>query len=106
MTRSFKMVVLRALLGRDALPGGLTLDELTAEFARVARRAAALRADVGEDLDDQVRLRKYLEKNPVAAWVGGKATHPGPRKARDKRQGRQGSRDGESRKRCVSTPEL
>jgi hypothetical protein len=27
MTRSFKMVVLRALLGRDALPGGLTLDD-------------------------------------------------------------------------------
>jgi hypothetical protein len=74
MTRSFKMVVLRALLNRDALPGAIGLDELTEEFARVARRSAALRKDVAENLDDHARLRRYLEKNPVKAWVGGKGT--------------------------------
>jgi superfamily II DNA or RNA helicase len=74
MTKSFKMVVLRAMLNRDALPGEISLDELTVEFARVARQSAALRKDVAENLDDRVRLRPYLEKNPVAAWVGGKGT--------------------------------
>lgn len=62
MTKSFKMVVLRALLDRDALPGSIGLDDLTAEFARVAGRSAALRADVGESLDDLPRLRKYLTR--------------------------------------------
>lgn len=83
MTRSFKMVVLRALLDRGALPGGISLNDLTAEFARVARRSAALRGDVAESLDDLPRLRKYLEKNPVAAWVGGKGMGGGPYFARD-----------------------
>jgi superfamily II DNA or RNA helicase/diadenosine tetraphosphate (Ap4A) HIT family hydrolase len=74
MTRSFKMVVLRALLNRDALPGAVGLDALTEEFARVARQSAALRKDVAENVDDLARLRRYLEKNPVAAWTGGKGT--------------------------------
>jgi superfamily II DNA or RNA helicase/HKD family nuclease/diadenosine tetraphosphate (Ap4A) HIT family hydrolase len=74
MTRSFKMVVLRALLNREALPGAIGLDGLTEEFARVARWSAALRKDVAESLDDHTRLRRYLEKNPVKAWVGGKGT--------------------------------
>src|SRR5262249_53094139 len=74
MTRSFKMVVLRALLNRDALPGAIGLDPLTEEFARVARGSAALRQDVAADLDDPARLRRYLEKNPVKVWVGGKGT--------------------------------
>jgi hypothetical protein len=74
MTRSFKMVVLQALLNRDALPGAIGLDALTEEFARVARQSARLRKDVAEDLSDRVRLRRYLEKNPIAAWVGGKGT--------------------------------
>jgi superfamily II DNA or RNA helicase/diadenosine tetraphosphate (Ap4A) HIT family hydrolase len=74
MTRSFKMVVLRALLNRDALPGAVGLDALTEEFARVARPSAALRKDVAENVDDLARLRRYLERNPVAAWTGGKGT--------------------------------
>lgn len=78
MTRSYKMVVLRALLDQDALPGSVTLNELTASFARVARRSAALRADVPQSLDDLPGLRPYLERNPVAAWVGGKGTGGGP----------------------------
>lgn len=83
MTRSFKMVVLRAMLNRDVLPGSISLDDVTAEFARVARRSASLRADVAEALDDLPRLRKYVEKNPVAAWAGGKGAGGGPYFAHD-----------------------
>jgi superfamily II DNA or RNA helicase/HKD family nuclease len=74
MTRSFKMVVLQALLNREALPGTIGIDALTEEFARVARQSAALRKDVAEDIGDPVRLQRYVERNPVAAWAGGKGT--------------------------------
>jgi len=78
MTKSFKMLTLLAMLNHDALPGAINIDTLVAEFARLARRSAALRGDVGEELDDPVRLRAYLEKNPIAAWVGAKGTGGAP----------------------------
>jgi hypothetical protein len=65
---------LEAMLQRDALPGSLGIGELAAEFARVVGRSAALKADVGVPLDEPVRLQKYLEKNPIAAWTEGKGT--------------------------------
>ncbi len=74
MTRSFKMLTLEAMIVRDALPGVIGILELTAEFCRLADRSARLKADVGVPLDDAAQMRKYLEKNPIAAWVGGKGT--------------------------------
>jgi RNA polymerase sigma factor (TIGR02999 family) len=66
MTRSIKMLVLRALLNRDALPGAIGLDALTEEFARVAHQSAALRKDVAED--DVTRLLIAIEAgDPRAA---------------------------------------
>jgi hypothetical protein len=46
---------------------GAALGELAPEFARLAGRSAALKADVGVPLDDGGQLRTYLERNPVAA---------------------------------------
>jgi superfamily II DNA or RNA helicase/diadenosine tetraphosphate (Ap4A) HIT family hydrolase len=74
MTRSFKALTLQAMLQRNELPGALAIGDLTSEFARVASRSAALKADVGVPLDDLVKLRKYVEKNPIAAWTEGKGT--------------------------------
>jgi len=74
MTRSFKMVTLRALLGRNALPGSVGIDALVTEFRRQATRSPVLLAEVGEDAGDERRLRSYLERNPIAAWVDGKGT--------------------------------
>ncbi len=48
MTRSYKMLVLWALLNRDAIPGRITIDQLTEEFGRIARRSARFRKDVGK----------------------------------------------------------
>jgi superfamily II DNA or RNA helicase/diadenosine tetraphosphate (Ap4A) HIT family hydrolase len=70
MTRSYEMVLIQALLWLDALPGEVALGPLTAAFARVAGRSAALRADVSVDVEDAEALRKLLVKNPIAAWTG------------------------------------
>ena len=71
MTRSFKMLVLLAMLNADAMPGpGLSLDELAREFARLAKRSSRLTSDVGANLDDPAALQRYLLDNPVAAWTG------------------------------------
>ena len=57
---STRMVCLRALLNLDAIPGSVSLDALSAEFARVAARNARLRADASVPLDDLAAVRKLL----------------------------------------------
>ena len=74
MNKSFKMLTLQALLNRQALPGSLSIRDLAAEFGRLASASSVLRAEVGDELDDLDRLCRYLERNPVAAWAGGKGT--------------------------------
>ena len=74
MTKSFKMLMLQAMLNTDSLPGGMTIDALTQEFARIANRSAVLKADVGPDLDNPSKLRRLIETNPIDAWAhGGRA---------------------------------
>jgi hypothetical protein len=71
MVRSFKMLLLQAMLNTDTLPGpGIGIEALPSEFARLAGRSTKLRADVGVPLDDLVGLRQMLEANPIAAWTG------------------------------------
>jgi superfamily II DNA or RNA helicase/HKD family nuclease len=70
MQKSYKMLVLQALLNLDAFPGEVGLDALGEEFARIARRSAALRADVGPDLDRPSALNSLIRANPIAAWAG------------------------------------
>ncbi len=71
MTRSFKMLVLLAMLNTDTLPGqGIGIDALAAEFARLAGRSPRLVADLGVPLDDAGALTAMIERNPIAAWVG------------------------------------
>jgi hypothetical protein len=74
MTRSYKMLVLLALLHRDAIPGGVPVADLVAGFAAIARRSGRLRRDVGSALDDPAALRRLVVRYPVAVWVGGKGT--------------------------------
>lgn len=72
MTKSYKMLVLLAMLGADAFPGGISIEELTRRFGELARRSAALRSEVGAALEDPDALRRLIETNPIAAWVGGR----------------------------------
>nr|WP_228530930.1 MULTISPECIES: DUF3427 domain-containing protein [Myxococcaceae] len=74
MTKSYKMLVVQALLNRDALPGTLAIEELVSEVRRLAERSAQLRADVGDALQSPSALRTLLERNPIDAWTGAKGT--------------------------------
>jgi hypothetical protein len=70
MTKSFKMLVVLAMLNADSLPGSIDLDSL----AMGVRRSAALTADLGPALDSGRALSRLLVENPIAAWTGGKGT--------------------------------
>ncbi len=74
MTKSFKMVVLLAMIGEEAFPGSIPLDRLAQAVRRRARRATALANDFGDALDDDGALQQLLVDNPIDAWAGGKGT--------------------------------
>lgn len=72
--KSYKMVVLLAMMSAGRFPGTLTGEELTRAFRKVAERSARLRKDVEAHLDSDHKLLKMLERNPIDAWCGGKGT--------------------------------
>jgi superfamily II DNA or RNA helicase/HKD family nuclease len=74
MTRSYKMLVLLAMLAEDAFPGVIPIERLTHRFGELIGRWGALRVEVGRALEDPAALRKLIESNPVAAWTGGRGT--------------------------------
>ncbi len=74
MTKSYKMLVLLAMLNADRLPGSISVDDLADEVARVAGRTTRAAADLGERLKDKRALIKLLEGNPIAAWTEGRGT--------------------------------
>ncbi|MEZ4416162.1 MAG: DUF3427 domain-containing protein [Gemmatimonadota bacterium] len=74
MTKSYKMLVLQAMLSEGALPGRIGIERLVERFAHHARRYTALRTELGAPLEDAAALRKLIEKNPIAAWVSGAGT--------------------------------
>jgi superfamily II DNA or RNA helicase/diadenosine tetraphosphate (Ap4A) HIT family hydrolase len=74
MVKSYKMVLLLAMLNEDALPGEIAIGRLTLAFAEAAGRSARLRQDVTVPLADTADLQRLLEQNPIAAWSGGKGT--------------------------------
>ncbi len=74
MTRSYKMLLLLAMLNLDRMPGEIPIAELTREFRRLAERSAKLRRDVGPAIEDDDKLAGHVERNPIAAWTGGRGT--------------------------------
>jgi hypothetical protein len=74
MTKSFKMVVLLAMIAEEAFPGSITIERLIERVRIMVRRTAALRTEFGEALDDDATLRKLLEENPIDTWTGGRGT--------------------------------
>jgi hypothetical protein len=71
MTKSYKMLVLLAMLQLDRMPGSVTIGELCQAVRRIASRSSVLRADIGDKhLESDQRLRKHLESNPIQAWIG------------------------------------
>ena len=68
MTRSFKMVLLLAMLRQDRLPGTTSVDELASSFVLLAERSERIRKEVTVDLSDRRAVRAYLVDNPIKAW--------------------------------------
>jgi hypothetical protein len=70
MVKSYKMIVLQALLDRGAMPGpGLAIESLLEEFRRIVGRSAALTKDVSAPLGDRRALRRLLEQQPIKAFT-------------------------------------
>jgi superfamily II DNA or RNA helicase/HKD family nuclease len=74
MTRSYKMLVLLAMLNEDRLPGAIDAGDLVRAIARLADRSARLQADIEVPLKDVDAVRRHLEQHPIAAWCGGAGT--------------------------------
>ena len=74
MTKSYKILVLLAMIGADAFPGSISIEELTRRFGDLARRSASLRTELGPALDDSTELQRLIERNPIQAWIGGLGT--------------------------------
>ena len=74
MVKSYKMVLLLAMLNEDSFPGEIEISRLTQAFAEAASRSARLRQDVSVSLSDSRALQRLLEENPIAAWSGGEGT--------------------------------
>jgi superfamily II DNA or RNA helicase/diadenosine tetraphosphate (Ap4A) HIT family hydrolase/HKD family nuclease len=75
MTKSYKMIILLAMLNEDCLPGTITIEDLGRTVTQLARRSARLQEDFGAALADPQALTHHLEVNPIAAWSGGAGTH-------------------------------
>ena len=76
MTRSYKMVVLDAMLESGQFQGTISLDELTAHFRRHFSKARYSREIEGTDIADVMKVAQpvldaYITGNPINAWVGG-----------------------------------
>jgi hypothetical protein len=71
MTKCYKMVVLRAMLNADVLPGRIRLGSLTEVVFDLVQRSALLMRDFGSAVGDHSDLRSLLVKNPLNAWTGG-----------------------------------
>jgi superfamily II DNA or RNA helicase/diadenosine tetraphosphate (Ap4A) HIT family hydrolase len=69
MTKSYKMVLLLAMLSIDALPGEIHISSLVREFRKIAKRSPYLTHDVGGPIDDDLQLKRHLEINPINAWL-------------------------------------
>jgi hypothetical protein len=74
MSKSYKMIVLLAMLNHAQLPGMITLAGLTDEVTKLGRRNSEIATDLGAPLHDVRDLRKLLRTNPIEAWIGGRGT--------------------------------
>jgi SOS-response transcriptional repressor LexA len=76
MTKSFKMILLEALLEHDGLCSPPRLEALAKQSLAVFQRRRNLVSEIREDLQDIDSLnlaqwQRYWEANPVNAWIGG-----------------------------------
>ena len=74
MTRSYKMLVLKALLRVNRIPGEIRISELAREFEKLTTTSSRLRSDLSVSAEDHKAVQTLLKKEPIAAWTGAKGT--------------------------------
>jgi superfamily II DNA or RNA helicase/HKD family nuclease/diadenosine tetraphosphate (Ap4A) HIT family hydrolase len=74
MTRSFKMLVLLAMLAEGKFPGAIDIKTLATRVRTLALRSANLREEFGASLQHEGDMIALLEAHPIPAWVDGKGT--------------------------------
>ena len=74
MSKSYKMLVLLAMLNCGQMPGAVTIADLADEVARLGRRDPRIAEDLGAAINNNHDLMKLLRNNPIEAWIGGKGT--------------------------------
>lgn len=75
MTKSFKMVVLRAMCDGKRFRRSVSGDEIVAEFREFFRYERFKEDVIGSEVGDVIAVNdatwlRYIEKNPIAAWIG------------------------------------
>jgi superfamily II DNA or RNA helicase/diadenosine tetraphosphate (Ap4A) HIT family hydrolase/HKD family nuclease len=74
MSRSYKIVVLTAMLNRGVIPGRIGVKDLVAEVRSMIRRDRRVEQDFAGSAENDEALAAHLRKNPIEAWIGGKGT--------------------------------
>lgn len=74
MTKSYKMLLLRAMMEAGAFPGEIGLDALTKHFIALADRNPQFRKDVAIPRTATKRVERLLVTNPIDAWTGARGT--------------------------------
>ena len=74
VTRSYKIVLLLALISAEAIPGDIGIDELVEGVTKLAGRYLKIRDDFSVDVNDTKVLRRLLIENPIRAFVDGHGT--------------------------------
>ena len=68
MTKSYEMVVLKAMIDADAFPGSISISALADRVARLARRNPDLKRDLSVDPENPVSVQRMLRKYPLKIW--------------------------------------
>lgn len=74
MTKSYKMLVLLAMLNADTFPGSIEVNDLAEGVEEFASRTTKAAEDLGAALHDRRALIRLLEQHPIKAWSEGKGT--------------------------------
>jgi superfamily II DNA or RNA helicase/HKD family nuclease len=72
MVRSYKMLVLQAMIEMAQMPGRVAIAELGARFEVIAARSPHLRDELAETLSRGTTLLSMLRSEPLRAWAGTK----------------------------------
>ncbi|MCB9878197.1 MAG: DUF3427 domain-containing protein [Planctomycetes bacterium] len=73
MERSYKMLVLEAMLEEGALPGVIRVEVLAERLQRIAERSPFLRQELATTMGESAgSLEAMLRSNPLRAWAGTK----------------------------------